>query len=223
MGSKEAEHAPAITIPVINISPYVAPNPSLEATSSIARSIHAAARSPGFFQVVGHDVSTALRTRLLERMTAFFTLPPETKTALHRHRSPAMRGYEGVGDQRLEPAFADRKEGFTVGAENNDDDYGLATTRKKFLQGANQWPAEEACPGFHEAVMEYFAALRGLSRTMFRLVALSLGLEEGWFDDFVGSEDCKPVSLLSRYTCLLARVCVRVWSAADGGLTDRDG
>lgn len=183
MGSKETESLSAITIPVIDISPYVAPDPSSEATSSIARSLHAAARSPGFFQIVGHGVPPSLRARLLQKMAAFFSLPAETKTALHRNLSPAMRGYEGVGDQRLEPAFADRKEGFTVGAER--------AFGERFLQGPNRWPAEEACPGFRDTVMEYFEAMRALSRTIFRLMALSLGLEEGWLDEFVGSRDCK--------------------------------
>lgn len=185
MGGEQSECAPVITIPVIDISTYFGPNSSLETTSDIARSLHAAARSPGFFQIVGHGIPSSLRTRLLEKMAAFFALPSETKTVLHRNLSPAMRGYEGVGDQRLEPAFADRKEGFTVGAELDAG---------KFLQGPNQWPAEETCPGFRGVVMEYFEALRDLSRIMFRLMALSLGLKEAWFDDFVGSKDCKSTS-----------------------------
>lgn len=183
MGSEQSENTPAIAIPVIDISPYLGPNPSPEDTSSIARSLHAAARSPGFFQIVGHGVPASLRARLLEKMVAFFALPNDTKLAIHRAKSPAMRGYEGVGDQRLESAFTDRKEGFTIGAEFAE--------RKRFLQGPNQWPAEEECPGFRETMMEYFEALKGLSQTMFRLIALSLGLEERWLDEFAGSQDCK--------------------------------
>lgn len=184
MGSKTTEDKPAISIPIIDVSPYLSSDASPETTSAIARSLHAAARSPGFFQIVGHGIPSSLQAHLLERMAVFFALPVESKTALHRNLSPAMRGYEGVGDQRLEPAFADQKEGFTVGAEINGE---------RFLQGLNQWPEEEACPGFREVVMEYFEALKGLSRTMFRLMALSLGLEEKWFDEFVGSKDCESV------------------------------
>lgn len=191
MGSKQDEGVPAITIPVIDISAYMVPNPSVEITLDIASSLHAAAQSPGFFQITGHGVPSPLRTRLLERMAAFFALPSETKAALHRNQSPAMRGYEGLGDQRLEPAFADRKEGFTVGAEWED------AGDPKFLQGPNQWPAEEACPGFREAVMAYFEAVRALSRIMFRLMALSLGLDKEWFDDFVGSKDCESIAFHS--------------------------
>lgn len=199
--SPQSNPAPSasITIPTIDISPYILASPTPDRPSahqaSLAASIRAAARSPGFFQVTGHGVSPALRARLLARLEAFFALPVDTKAALHRARSPAMRGWEAVGDQVLEPGLADRKEGFTVGAEwvpDGDGDGGGEGKREaRFLQGANQWPGEEACPGFREVMMEYFEAMRALSVVMFRLMAVSLGLEEAWFDEFVGSQDCE--------------------------------
>lgn len=195
----------AITIPIIDISPYLTPTTNLHAPEDapltlplpdhhhhhLAQSLRAAARSPGFFQVTGHGalVPPGLRARLLARLEAFFALPAPAKAALHRHASPAMRGYEGVGDQVLEPGVLDRKEGFTIGAEWDGDEGDQGGAR--FLQGRNQWPGEEVCPGFKETMMEYFEAVRGLSRVMFRLMALSLGLEERFFDEFVGSKDCK--------------------------------
>ena len=186
MGSLESDGptAPALTIPVIDISGYLAGDAS--ATASIAEQLHATARAPGFLQIVGHGVSASLRAGVFERLAAFYRLPPETKQTLHRNNSPnGLRGYEAVGNQTLEPGFADRKEGFRVGAELGPD------KAARFLQGANQWPAEDACPGFRATMMEYFGALRALSKTMFRLVALSLDLEETYFDAFVGSDDCK--------------------------------
>lgn len=189
---------PSITIPTIDISPYTTPNhpDAHHPLAALAASLRAAARSPGFFQVTGHGVSPALRTRLLARLEAFFALPVGTKAALHRGRSPALRGWEAVGDQMLEPGVADRKEGFTIGAEEwgglPDEEPGREA---RFLQGANQWPDEEVCPGFREVMMEYFEAVRGLSVVMFRLMALSLGLEENWFDEFVGSQDCERLDV----------------------------
>jgi isopenicillin N synthase-like dioxygenase len=51
-------------------------------------------------------------------------------------------------------------------------------------------------------MMEYFREMQALSKTMFRLIALGLGLEESYFDDFVGSEDCVclPFSLSGDYS-----------------------
>lgn len=185
-----------IIIPVIDISPYLTPtattpHAAVDLPGHLAQSLRAAARSPGFFQITGHGalVAPSLRARLLTRLEAFFALPADAKAALHRRNSPAMRGYEGVGDQMLEPRVLDRKEGFTVGAEWDGE--GAGEDEARFLQGRNQWPDEEVCPGFRETMMEYFEAVRGLSRVMFRLMALSLGLEESFFDEFVWSKDCE--------------------------------
>lgn len=61
----------------------------------------------------------------------------------------------------------------------------------RFAQGPNQWPSEDLCPGFRETFMEYFEAMRMFSRTMMRIVASGLGLEEGALDEFVYGRDSK--------------------------------
>ena len=66
------EQAPPVAIPVIDISGYIAGDSSL--TARIAEELNAACRAPGFFQIVGHDVSTDLRTRLFKE--GFMKQPP---------------------------------------------------------------------------------------------------------------------------------------------------
>ncbi|ROV92571.1 hypothetical protein VMCG_08919 [Cytospora schulzeri] len=185
-----------INIPIIDIAGYLQqhPTPDPDLTSHITQQIHQAARSPGFFQITGHNIPHELRTRLFQSMETFFALPAATKSSLHKDHSPAFRGYEGVGDQMLEAGVLDRKEGFTIGAEWEGD-----PERAGFLQGRNQWPAEEVCPGLREVLGEYFEAMRGLSKAMFRLMALSLGLDEEWFDDFVASENSVTICRVHRY------------------------
>lgn len=178
---------PNITIPVIDISRYISGDPL--GTKYIVDAVRAAAISPGFFQVTGHPISPNLRMRLLEGLKAFFALPPATKTALHRDNSRCLRGYEGVGDQELEPGIRDRKEGFMIGQEIDGPQESL-----RFAQGLNQWPNETQAPGFRGVVMEYFEEMRTFSRLMFRIVARGLGLEECYFDDFVYGRDSKFVS-----------------------------
>jgi isopenicillin N synthase-like dioxygenase len=127
-----------------------------------------------------------LTTRLLDRLKAFFALPLEKKTALHRNNSAALRGFEAVGEQSLEKDVMDSKEGFMIGPE------WVAGTAKnaRFLQGPNQWPAEADVEGLRAVMMDYFRETQALSKTMLRLIALGLGLEETYFDEFVGGEDC---------------------------------
>lgn len=178
---------PSITIPTISIAPCLAPTPTPSALTHVAAQIHAASQSPGFFQITGHGVSSTLRARVFDAAERFFALPSATKGALHREKSAAMRGYEVVGDQELEPGVKDRKEGFTFGVEYEGE--------ARFLQGRNQWPGEDECPEFKSVMTEYFQAMRVVSVLVFRLMALGLGLEERWFQNFVGSDNCEyPIS-----------------------------
>jgi isopenicillin N synthase-like dioxygenase len=170
-----------ITIPVIDISGYLAGDKTV--TASIATAISSAAQSPGFLQITGHGVPPQLTSKMLERLAAFFALPIEKKVALHRNNSAALRGFEAVGEQQLEKDFVDSKEGFMIGPEKPADG-------AKFLQGPNQWPTETEVPGLRESMMEYFGQMQKLSKTMFRLIALGLDLDEKYFDNFVESKDC---------------------------------
>lgn len=178
MGS--LSETPDIHIPVIDISGYLSGD--TEQAARIAQSLRSACQSPGFFQIIGHNVPSQLRSQLLAKLAEFFALPASVKQSLHRGQSKCLRGYETVGEQRLEPAFSDQKEGFMIGPEISED--------ARFLQGPNQWPDEDLIPGFRHISMAYFAEVLDLSKAMFRLMALSLDLDETYFDAFVGSKDC---------------------------------
>ncbi|KAK5046088.1 hypothetical protein LTR84_008545 [Exophiala bonariae] len=170
--------SPTIEIPVIDISGYLDPSRrSATQTQEIVRSLRSACQSPGFFQITGHNIPVALRQSLLEEIGQFFNLPPERKQALHRGKSHCLRGWESVGEQSLEAGFADQKEGFMVGLE--------MPGATRFLQGPNQWPEpEDGVSKFRGTFMQYFEQVRLLSRDVFRLMALSLELEETYFDSF---------------------------------------
>jgi isopenicillin N synthase-like dioxygenase len=170
-----------VEVPVIDISGYLKGDKTQAA--KVANELRSACQSPGFFQIIGHNVSADLRTQLLVKLAEFFALPATAKKELHRSQSKCLRGYESVGEQRLESTFSDQKEGFMIGPELPAD--------ARFLQGPNQWPSEEIIPGFREIFTTYFDQVLELSKTMFRLMALSLDLDEKYFDDFVGSRNCR--------------------------------
>lgn len=169
-----------VVIPVIDVVGYLQGDPT--ETAQIAIAIRDACKSPGFFQITGHGVPPELRADLLAHLKLFFALPASSKKALHRDQSKCLRGYESVGEQSLEAGFSDQKEGFMIGRE--------ALSEKRFLQGPNQWPNEADVPGFRETFMTYFSAMQGLSLTLFRLMALSLDLDETYFDNFLTHEAC---------------------------------
>ncbi|KAL5332386.1 hypothetical protein BJX70DRAFT_404663 [Aspergillus crustosus] len=191
---------PPLNIPVIDVSGYLQKDSTK--TTEITAAIHAACKDPGFFQITGHSVTTPFQKQTLQHLQKFFALPLETKLQVHRSKSTCLRGYELVGEQKLDSAVgADQKEGFMIGPEINltPGSTTSGTSGLRFLQGPNQWLAEEECPGFRESFVEYFDAVRGLSVMVFRLVALSLGLEEGYFDEFVKSDGSIAMCRAHRY------------------------
>ncbi|KAL4928892.1 isopenicillin N synthase family dioxygenase [Aspergillus undulatus] len=179
----------SMEIPIIDISGYtVADAPK---TSEIISALRIACVNPGFFQITGHSVPASLRTETFQKLHDFFALPVETKKSVHRNQSASLRGYELVGEQKLDSSMgSDQKEGFMIGPE---------LPPGRFLQGPNRWLDEGVCPGFRETFMRYFGEAWELSKVVFRLLALSLGLEEGYFDEFVGRKDSISMCRAHRY------------------------
>lgn len=138
-----------VTIPVINISGYLAGDP--KAAKACSNELREACSNQGFLQVVGHQVSEKIQKRFLKAIAKFFAQPTEEKEKLSQSNSPCYRGYEKIGGQKLDElsddATPDQKEGFSVRPER---------PLGRFLAGPNQWPEEHVLPGFKEAYMEYF-------------------------------------------------------------------
>ncbi|KAF2875258.1 putative gibberellin 20 oxidase [Massariosphaeria phaeospora] len=171
-----------VTIPVINVSGYLVGDP--KATAACAAALRDACENQGFLQVVGHSVPEITQKNFLYAITRFFALLQDEKETLSQDNSPCHRGYERIGGQKLDElnadATPDQKEGFSIRPER---------PLGKFLAGPNQWPDENRVPGFKEAYMEYFWAVHSLSKAIFQLMALSLGLDRTCFDAFAADPD----------------------------------
>merc|ERR1739841_247398 len=64
--------------------------------ASAPRDLDRAAREVGFFLLVNHGVSEALRTRVLSLARNFFARPQAAKAALSIRQSTSWRGYQRV-------------------------------------------------------------------------------------------------------------------------------
>ncbi|PHH71187.1 hypothetical protein CDD82_6687 [Ophiocordyceps australis] len=179
-----------VSIATVDISGYLAGD--AEATSQAASQIGQAMQTHGLLYLKGHGFPRHLSAQLFDRVAAFFASPTETKQALHLSNSRAMRGYEQVGDLRINDGQVDIKEAFMLGKEMPKDS-------AQFLMGPNQWPREDEVPGFRDAVMESFWEMNKVCAAVARLLALSLGLEETFFDGFVSNADSTPWMRAHRY------------------------
>ncbi|NVM86834.1 polar amino acid transport system ATP-binding protein [Variovorax sp. SG517] len=160
-------------LPLIDVSALVA---GAAARDAVAAQIGAACRAHGFFYVTGHGVDPALVKRLEDLSHRFFDLPEETKMQWRMALGGrAWRGYFPLGGE-LTSGRPDWKEGLYLGTE-------LPATHplvqaKTPVHGPNLFPG---VAGFRETILDYMAAVTQLGHRLMEGIALSLGLEAGYF------------------------------------------
>lgn len=122
-------------------------------------------------------------------------MPLDEKQQVRRPAEEVSRGYNAFGDQALaysigEKSPPDLQESFGIGPDEvPDDPYYIYDAAWTFF-AANVWP--ERPFGLRAAFNAYFHMMDDLSRTMMRVFAVALDLEEHFFDDKID----RPVSTL---------------------------
>ncbi|GHG88986.1 isopenicillin N synthase family oxygenase [Comamonas sp. JC664] len=163
-------------LPVIDMASLFDASRTTE-RAQVAREIELACRDSGFFYVTGHGVTDAQFERLERESRRFFALSRAAKEAIAMSRGGvAWRGWFPLGGE-LTSGRPDRKEGLYLGTE-----LGSEHPRVKAgwpLHGANLWPSE--VPELRPAVLEYMAACTRAAHALMEGIALSLGLEAGYF------------------------------------------
>lgn len=169
-----------MSIPVIDLSGALEFGQSTsQKVTLVAQALREAGMASGFFYATGHGIAQALIDAQFDLTRRFFDLPLDRKNAISLAHSPAMRGFEGLGEQTLDDqARPDLKESFYCGIEYPPDH---PYVRKGYQSyGANQWPPE--MPEMAAQCEAYIAAMRSLAQRLMQLMALALGLEEDYFD-----------------------------------------
>src|SRR2546427_11773849 len=175
----------AASVPVIDLAPARA---AAADRLRVAAAIDAACREIGFFAIDGHGVPAPVVDELRAVAHAFFAMPREDKLAARHPVAGTNRGYHPVGGEALSsandaPAPPDLKEFFHVGPVDVGSDayYTSAEGRRHFTP--NVWPA--APPDFERAATGSYRAMSDLVRSLMRLAALALSVDETVFDDKV--------------------------------------
>lgn len=166
------------SVPAIDIHGLFSDDPADR--RAVADALGQAARDVGFFYVVGHGLSEALRAALLEQTQRFFALPSDTKMRYYIGKSDNHRGYVPPGEESPDPSKPDAKEAFDLALELPDD--APEVTAGTPMMGANVWPD---LPGFRDDVYAYYQAVFDVGRALMRGFALALGLPEQYFLDYV--------------------------------------
>ena len=145
-----------------------------------AAAIGRACEDVGFIYIANHGVPDALVAHAFAEAKRFFALPLAEKMKIPLKASANYRGYFPLKEEKTDvTAMGDLKEGFDLMRELGPDDPDVRAGKP--LHGPNQWP--DALPGFRESILDYYAAMEGLAKTLLRGMALSLDLDENWFAD----------------------------------------
>lgn len=180
-----ATHLGETALPIVDISPLLSEDSTQR--QQVALDIRAACLDKGFMYVVGHGISEDLQQAVFHQSAAFFKQSEETKLNVDMKLSSCNRGYEAFRAQTLEAgAPPDLKESFYIGRHLEPDH--PAVVAGKFNHGPNQWP--EGSPDFQAVMERYYDALETLGASLMRGIALSLNLEENYFDSFCTSPQC---------------------------------
>jgi|LakMenEpi03Aug12_release.lakeMendotaPanAssembly.Ray.scaffolds.fasta_scaffold01611_7 isopenicillin N synthase-like dioxygenase len=164
-------------VPVIDISALVHRGSDSDRLQ-VARQLGQACCDVGFFYVVGHGIPDQLVSRLEELSRQFFSLPIQEKMEINMALGGrAWRGYFPVGDE-LTSGKPDLKEGLYLGQELDDQHPDVLAGTP--LHGRNLFPRIE---GFRETVLEYLAAATQLGHSLMSGMALSLGLDQDYFNN----------------------------------------
>jgi isopenicillin N synthase-like dioxygenase len=148
---------------------------------AVARELRVACTNTGFFYITGHGAPTGLIDRVVQQSRDFFALPMEQKLALSMTQSSCRHGYEPMKAQTLEVgAPPDLKEGFLAGEDLAADHPAVRNDPANI--GPNQWPPQ--LPEFKSVLISYVREMKSLTKSLMQGLALSLDLEESYFDDF---------------------------------------
>ena len=173
----------AEAIPIIDVGDYLAGRPG--ALAAVAREVHDALTTVGFFVLTGHDVPLPLIERTFAEARRFHALPMEKKLALklneHNNGYMVMGRYAVRTSDLNNNDKGDLNEAFFIKRERPADDPLLLSGRR--FVGPNQWPAESDLPRFRANLLEYAAAMDSFARRFMRIVAVALDLPPGFFDD----------------------------------------
>lgn len=140
------------------------------ARQRVAAEIRAACSNVGFFYLRNHGVDQAIVDQAFHAADRFFNQAAEAKALVRKQ--PGTNGYEPPETQRLDNASpGDLKESFNFAQPGVHDNPDFAT---------NRWP--EKLPDFRENVEAFYRPMLYLGLHVSRLLALSLGLSEDFFD-----------------------------------------
>ncbi|KAJ6114390.1 Oxoglutarate/iron-dependent dioxygenase [Penicillium sp. IBT 16267x] len=170
MSKHEESYSAAFTsIPILDFSQTLSPSMKPEFLNNLREALI----NVGFFYLINPPVSPASRSMLIEKGLKLFELPLEKKLEIEMVNSPHFLGYSKLGAEitTLKP---DHREQFDFATELPAP--GPEKPIYRNIVGPNQWPEEEAIPGFRQTLEQYIEEVSRFAASFTTLIAEALDL-----------------------------------------------
>ena len=165
-----------ITIPVVDLSDFTGNDPKKKA--AFTEQLGKAYEDVGFVAVKNHGIPAALIEDLYKYVQQFFSLPSDKKRSYEIPELAGQRGYTSFGKEHAKGSDApDLKEFFQ---------YGQTVADKHPLKP--EYPdnvSVNEVKGFDKTLYKAYRAFEKSGKYLLQAIALYLGLDENYFDDYV--------------------------------------
>ncbi|MDP6173860.1 MAG: 2-oxoglutarate and iron-dependent oxygenase domain-containing protein [Rhodospirillales bacterium] len=167
-------------LPLIDFSPFMN-DASFDARQKTACQLREACINIGFFMISGHGIEQSELDELIDWGHRLFALPLEDKENMGMHGKPGGTGYVRLGGNQKGSAekTPDVKERFFMARERLPGE----PDGPNFAAGTSVWPDHSELPGLTGFMKSHIEKRTRLARQIVRAFALSLELDEGYFDD----------------------------------------
>jgi len=173
-------------IPSVDLSDFLSDNPLQK--QKFIKEIGEAYEEIGFVALKGHFLTDALSEQLYAEVKNFFDLPKEIKESYEIDGIGGQRGYTSFGKESAKGrSQGDLKEFWHFGQEVIDN------AELKAIYPKNVEVTE--VPNFNKVGMETFKMLEKTAIYVLRALALYVGLDEFYFDNYVinGNSILRPI------------------------------
>ena len=172
--TSEPEEARADDIPVIDLHDYFTSG-SDEALDKVAQQLRVACEETGFISIIGHQITAEELDSTFDQVRKFHALPVETKKQILMDRPDwpvGGMGYLPLKNRKL-PA---RQTG-------NVNEAFIVKCDDQLTMNDNQWPDEDAVPGYRQCVEQYAQKMVQLGKRMLPIYARALDMPADFFND----------------------------------------
>jgi isopenicillin N synthase-like dioxygenase len=165
-----------MTIPVVDLSDFTSGDPKLK--ESFVQQLGKAYEDVGFVAVKNHGIPADLIADLYTYVQQFFSLPSDKKHAYEIPELAGQRGYTSFGKEHAKGSDApDLKEFFQYG-QTVPEDHPL---KPEYPDNVSVAEVEK----FNKTLFNAYRAFEKSGKSLLQAIALYLGLDENYFDDFV--------------------------------------